>query len=55
MKESLLNRLTKCNVCGAMYILNYEGDDTTCDHCLAEQELISEDELFIPQVSDDRE
>lgn len=45
MKDPVFNRLLKCQTCGAMYIINFEGDDRQCDHCIAEEELMNLDEL----------
>lgn len=45
MKDPVFNRLLKCQSCGAMYIINFEGDDRQCDHCIAEEELMNLNEL----------
>ncbi len=42
MKQSLINKIALCDKCGHAFIMEVEGDDQTCDSCLAEKELNSE-------------
>lgn len=42
MKQSLINKIALCNKCGHAFIMNVEGDDETCDSCLADKELTQE-------------
>ena len=42
MKQSLINKIALCEICGHAFTMNIEGDDETCDSCLAEKELNSE-------------
>jgi hypothetical protein len=39
-QKSLLKHVANCNQCGGAYIPNYEGDETTCDYCIAEAEIL---------------
>ena len=56
MANDLMSRLHKCKDCGAMYIVNFEGDDTTCDHCLAENDLFYPDEgNELPEIQEKEE
>jgi len=34
MKQSFINKITLCNQCNLAFIIDQEGDDTTCDACL---------------------
>jgi hypothetical protein len=38
MKNSLVNKIALCIKCKHAFIMNVEGDEETCDGCLAEQE-----------------
>lgn len=42
MKQTMINRIRLCEHCRKAYIINEQGDDTTCDSCLAESELTHE-------------
>lgn len=42
MKDSLINRIVLCDGCHSAFIINVEGDSTTCDLCLADNETINE-------------
>ena len=42
MKNSLVNKIALCDKCGHAFIMNVEGDDETCDGCLADKELGNE-------------
>jgi hypothetical protein len=42
-QKSLLKHVAKCIQCGTAYIPNYEGDDKTCDYCIAEAEILDEE------------
>jgi len=55
VKQSLVNKIALCDKCGHAFIMNAEGDDTTCDSCLAEKELNSEliEEGVIGEVTHD--
>ena len=35
-----MDMVAKCNCCGRPFLVDLEGDDKTCDYCLAEQEII---------------
>ena len=43
-QKSLLKHVAKCIQCGTAYIPNYEGDDKSCDYCIAEAEILREEE-----------
>ncbi len=42
MKQSLINKIALCDHCGHAFTMNIEGDEVTCDSCLAEKELNSQ-------------
>ena len=42
MKQSFINRITLCDKCRSAFIINVEGDENTCDLCLANNELTHE-------------
>jgi hypothetical protein len=42
MKQSFINQITLCDNCKSAFIINVEGDGTTCDGCIAERELTHE-------------
>ena len=42
MKQSFLDRITLCECCRKAFIIDEEGDNDTCDSCLAESELTHE-------------
>jgi hypothetical protein len=42
MKKSFINRITLCDKCNSAFIINVEGDESTCDLCLADSELTNE-------------
>lgn len=39
MKQSFINKIALCEKCNHAFIINVEGDDDTCDGCIAEAEL----------------
>ena len=39
-KKSLLKQVANCKECGGAFIPQYEGDETTCDYCIAEAEIL---------------
>jgi hypothetical protein len=55
MKQVLTNRITFCKKCNHAFIINIEGDDDTCDSCIAESELTHEliDEGVLLEVKND--
>ena len=44
MDKDLMDMVAKCNCCGRPFLVDLEGDDKTCDYCLAEQEIIKEED-----------
>lgn len=34
MKQSFINQITLCDKCNMAFIMQQEGDETTCDGCL---------------------
>lgn len=42
MKQSFINKVALCKKCRHAFTINVEGDDDTCDSCLAESELTHE-------------
>ncbi len=42
MKQVMINRIALCEKCRQAFIINEQGDETTCDNCLAEDELTHE-------------
>lgn len=54
MKQSFINRIALCEKCGKAFTMNIEGDDDTCDSCIAEGELKQEliDEGALEFVND---
>jgi len=52
MKQVLTNRITFCKKCNHAFIINVEGDEDTCDNCIAEAELTHKliDEGILPGV-----
>jgi hypothetical protein len=42
MKQSLINKIALCNKCKSAFIINIEGDEDTCDGCIAENEITHE-------------
>jgi len=40
-QKSLLKHVAKCIQCGGAFIPQYEGDETTCDYCIAETETLA--------------
>lgn len=42
MKQSLINKIALCDKCKHAFTINVEGDEVTCDSCLAERELSNE-------------
>jgi DNA-directed RNA polymerase subunit M/transcription elongation factor TFIIS len=42
VKQSFINRITLCDSCNSAFIISEEGDDSTCDSCLAENEITYE-------------
>lgn len=42
MKQSFINQIILCDNCKSAFIINVEGDQTTCDGCIAERELTHE-------------
>lgn len=55
MKQTLINRITFCKKCSHAFIINVEGNEDTCDSCIAEDELTQEliDEGVLPEVTND--
>ena len=53
MKQSLVNRITCCVNCNAAFIINVDGDSTTCDLCLADNEIAYEpiDETLLSDIN----
>lgn len=53
MKDSLINRIVLCDGCHSAFIINVEGDSTTCDLCLAETEIDCEpvDENLLSEIT----
>ena len=43
MDKDLMDMVAKCDCCGKQFLVDLEGDDKTCDYCLAEQEIIKEE------------
>jgi DNA-directed RNA polymerase subunit M/transcription elongation factor TFIIS len=56
MKQVLTNRITFCKKCNHAFIINIEGDDDTCDSCIAESELTHEliNEGVFSEMKNDR-
>lgn len=56
MKQSFINRITLCDKCNTAFIINVEGDENTCDLCLADNELTYEliDEGVLSEMPHDR-
>lgn len=42
MKQSFINKITLCEKCHTAFIINVDGDENTCDICLADNELTLE-------------
>jgi len=42
LKQSFINRIVICDKCGKAFTINLEGDESTCDGCIAEKELKQE-------------
>ena len=42
LKQVMINRIALCEKCRQAFIINEQGDETTCDNCLAEDELTHE-------------
>ena len=36
--------VAKCDCCGKAFLIDLEGDNKTCDYCLAENEMMKLDE-----------
>ena len=55
MKQTMINRITFCNKCNHAFIINIEGNDDTCDSCIAQEELTQElwDEGIITEIKND--
>lgn len=53
MKQAMINRITFCNKCNHAFIINVEGNEDTCDGCIAESELTHEliDEGILSEVA----
>ena len=49
-QKSLLKHVANCKECGGAFIPQYEGDDKTCDYCIAEAEILREDEEHIDEL-----
>jgi hypothetical protein len=43
MTKSIVKHITCCVSCNAAFIINIDGDSTTCDLCLAENEIAYEE------------
>ena len=43
MTKDIIDAIAKCDCCGKAYLIDLEGDDKTCDYCLAENELMQAD------------
>ena len=41
MKQSFINKIVLCEKCRQAFIINVEGNETTCDTCISESELKS--------------
>jgi hypothetical protein len=56
VKQSFINRITLCDKCNTAFIINVEGDENTCDLCLADNELTLEliDEGVLIEMPNDR-
>lgn len=54
MKQTMINRITFCKKCSHAFIINIEGNEDTCDSCIAEEELNQElwDEGILTEVQD---
>jgi uncharacterized CHY-type Zn-finger protein len=39
VKQSLINKIVLCKHCRHAFIINEQGDEDTCDSCLAEFEI----------------
>jgi hypothetical protein len=39
MRQSFINKITLCKKCRKAFIINAEGNEDTCDGCMAEKEL----------------
>jgi len=39
MKQTMINRICLCDHCRKAFIINEQGNESTCDNCLAEDEL----------------
>jgi len=55
MKQVFTNRVTFCKTCNHAFIMNVEGDEDTCDGCIAEAELTHQliDEGVLTEKSND--
>jgi len=42
MKQSFINKIALCEKCNHAFIIDVEGDQETCDSCIAESELTHE-------------
>ena len=54
MKQSFINRIALCDKCGKAFTIDEEGNESTCDSCIAESELKQEliDEGALEFVND---
>lgn len=43
MRQSIKHQVVKCSKCGTVYIPYVEGDEKECDYCIAENELIGQE------------
>ena len=44
MDKHLMDIVAKCDCCGKAFLIDLEGDNKTCDYCLAENEMMKLDE-----------
>jgi hypothetical protein len=42
MKQSFINKINLCAKCNHAFIIDVEGDQETCDSCIAKSELNQE-------------
>lgn len=42
VKQSFINRIALCDKCGKAFTIYEEGNESTCDSCIAENELKQE-------------
>lgn len=42
MTKSILNKIALCDRCKKAFMPFIEGDEKTCDECLAEEEIIKD-------------